>query len=204
MPQLLSRVEQQEMTRERLLDAAADVFARRGYHGAKVAEIAREAGYTTGAVYSNFDGKQGLFLALTDRQMERRMDAVAAIATAAGLPAGSEAMFAEQYEAFLDESGRWAFLFVEFWAQVRQDGLSAEWIERRDAMRDAIADAVASEAAARGRTLVLPAPQIAAAIRGVLNGLSFERAADPEQLPGEAAAWAVGSLLRAASKPNTG
>jgi len=54
-------------TRERLLDAAAKVIARDGYQGARLADVAREAGLTTGAIYSNFRDKQELFLAAFDR-----------------------------------------------------------------------------------------------------------------------------------------
>lgn len=61
------REEQKALTRQRLLDAAETVFARRGFHGASVEEIAREAGATTGALYSNFAGKEDLFLALFER-----------------------------------------------------------------------------------------------------------------------------------------
>lgn len=202
MARVLSRHEQQERTRERLLDSAGAVFARRGYHGAKVAEIAREAGYTTGAVYSNFDGKRGLFLALADREIAKRVEVVGAIATAAELFETNRDEIGAHFEQFLDESGRWAFLFVEFWSQNgREDELAPEWRERRDAVRRVLADAIESEATARGRTLVLPAAEIAMAIRATLNGLTFDRAVDREELPGRAAAWAIGSLLRAASKP---
>lgn len=48
---------------ERLLAAAAQVFAERGYDGAGVAEIARRAGVTTGAIYSRFSGKAELLVA---------------------------------------------------------------------------------------------------------------------------------------------
>ena len=54
-------------TRERLLEAAAKVIARDGYQGARLADVAREAGLTTGAIYSNFRDKQELFLAAFDR-----------------------------------------------------------------------------------------------------------------------------------------
>ncbi|MCC5951639.1 MAG: TetR/AcrR family transcriptional regulator [Acidimicrobiia bacterium] len=47
-------------TRARLVAAAADVFAERGYDKAGVAEIARRAGLTTGAIYSRFSGKAEL------------------------------------------------------------------------------------------------------------------------------------------------
>ncbi len=43
--------------------AARTVFLRRGFHGASLDEIAEEAGYTKGAVYSNFAGKDDLYLA---------------------------------------------------------------------------------------------------------------------------------------------
>lgn len=58
----LTREESQAQTRGRLLDAARTVFAGRGYHGASVEEIAEEAGYSKGAVYSNFESKEEIFL----------------------------------------------------------------------------------------------------------------------------------------------
>lgn len=60
-----------ELTREALLDAAAEVFARRGYDGGTVEEIAAAAGFTTGAIYSNFGGKEDLFLAVLDERNAR-------------------------------------------------------------------------------------------------------------------------------------
>ncbi len=54
------RVEATEETRRRLVEAAIDVFARRGFDRANVSEIARAAGFTTGAIYANFQGKTQL------------------------------------------------------------------------------------------------------------------------------------------------
>jgi AcrR family transcriptional regulator len=54
-------------TRARLLDAAYELFAKRGLHGATLADVARRAGMTTGAIYGNFKGKEELFLAVFDR-----------------------------------------------------------------------------------------------------------------------------------------
>src|SRR5918999_3972844 len=59
-------------TREELLDAAARVFARRGFHGASVEAVCEEAGFSTGAVYSNFGGKEDLFLSLYEERIQRR------------------------------------------------------------------------------------------------------------------------------------
>ncbi|HUF33999.1 MAG TPA: helix-turn-helix domain-containing protein [Acidimicrobiales bacterium] len=47
-------------TRERLLAAAFEVFAEKGYAGTRVQEIAARAGFTTGAIYANFAGKAAL------------------------------------------------------------------------------------------------------------------------------------------------
>lgn len=56
-----------EATRTRLLDAAAEVFAELGLDGASVETICERAGFTRGAFYSNFDSKDALILALTER-----------------------------------------------------------------------------------------------------------------------------------------
>ncbi|WP_052666351.1 TetR/AcrR family transcriptional regulator [Nitriliruptor alkaliphilus] len=59
--------------RARILEAAAEVFAERGYDGARVQEIARRAGMTTGAIYAHFAGRHDLLLAATD--LHARTDA---------------------------------------------------------------------------------------------------------------------------------
>ena len=62
----LTRAEQQSRTRAALVVSARRVFGRDGFNGANLAAIAREAGLTKGAVYSNFDSKADLFLAVLD------------------------------------------------------------------------------------------------------------------------------------------
>jgi AcrR family transcriptional regulator len=60
--------------REKLVSAAAEVFAEKGYEGAGVAEIARRAGYTTGAIYGRFTGKAELLLAAIEAHSESELD----------------------------------------------------------------------------------------------------------------------------------
>jgi AcrR family transcriptional regulator len=60
-----------QLTRDALIDAATEVFVRRGFEGASLDEIAETAGFTRGAIYKNFDGKEDLFLAVFDRVNER-------------------------------------------------------------------------------------------------------------------------------------
>jgi hypothetical protein len=67
-----------EQTRAQVLDAALAVFLRRGFHGASLDEIAEEAGYTTGAVYSvaTWAGRWGVELALPAREVVRGIYAI--------------------------------------------------------------------------------------------------------------------------------
>lgn len=70
-----SRQDLQQETRDTLVIAARAVFAESGYHAATLEAIAREAGYSKGAVYSNFAGKAELFLAVMDANMEAAVTA---------------------------------------------------------------------------------------------------------------------------------
>lgn len=63
-----------QMTRDALLDAAEDVFVKRGVTGAALEEIAAEAGFSRGAIYDHFGSKDDLLLAVLDRFMERQLD----------------------------------------------------------------------------------------------------------------------------------
>jgi AcrR family transcriptional regulator len=72
-PRRLTRAQAKARTRERLLDAAGRVFAERGFTGATVEEIAESAGYSIGALYSNFAGKEELFLELLSARFAERL-----------------------------------------------------------------------------------------------------------------------------------
>ena len=71
----LTRERRRELTREALLDAATTVFAHRGYLAGTLEEIAEAAGFTQGAIYSNFANKQELFLAVVERRNTRLLAA---------------------------------------------------------------------------------------------------------------------------------
>lgn len=198
----LTRPEKQARTRKRLIDAAARVFGRRGYRQAAVEEIAAEAGHTTGAVYSNFGSKEGLFLALADREVAERLAEVRAVMEAAARPEDLGAEVAEQFRAFIARDPQWPLLFYEFWSSgVRDPRLREEFDRRRHEVRDAIAEALEAVARGQGMRLRYPADQLAGAIAAVINGLAFERAADPESTPHELVAFSVWSMLEAACVP---
>ena len=70
LPDPISRRDRQRQTREAIVFAARAAFAEAGYHGARLDRIARAAGFSKGAVYSNFAGKAELFLAVLDKDIE--------------------------------------------------------------------------------------------------------------------------------------
>ncbi|MED3971723.1 TetR/AcrR family transcriptional regulator [Priestia megaterium] len=74
MPKRLTMEEKKKQTIEMLLNSAEVVFSKKGYNGASVDEIAEEAGYSKGAVYSNFTNKENLFLALYDRRFNNQLE----------------------------------------------------------------------------------------------------------------------------------
>lgn len=71
VPERWTPERRRQQTREVLLDSASQVFAERGFEGASLEDIAERAGYSRGAIYKNFGGKEELFLAVNQRHNER-------------------------------------------------------------------------------------------------------------------------------------
>jgi AcrR family transcriptional regulator len=186
------------MTRERLLGAAARVLARRGYHGASLAEIAAEAGYTVGAVYSNFDGKEDLLLALVEQQSLRIAERIVA-ATADSKDAMAKLRRgADEWIAFLDEQPELYAVFVEFWTvSVRKPVIAERNAELWGAVRRAIGSLIEQHARALGRTLTLPAEQVGAAVMALGDGLAIQRLEGSDAIPDELLATLLAALVPA-------
>lgn len=107
------RDEQRERTRAELLDAASEVFAAHGFNGASVDQVAERAGFTKGAVYSNFSSKEELFVALLDLQLDRTIDILETVLR--DVPAEERAAGGARWQAELPVlDGRWFLLEAEF------------------------------------------------------------------------------------------
>ena len=103
------------MTRQHLLEAAAMVFARDGFQASSLDDIAATAGFTKGAVYSNFKSKDDLFLAVLDDRFERSRAAIR------GVLDTPEARSPEKWKPLVASAVReslwddnWTMLFLEF------------------------------------------------------------------------------------------
>ncbi len=180
-PARLDRQQRREQTRDRLLDAASDVFAKRGYTAASLDDVAQAAGYTKGAVYSNFASKADLFMAL----IERRIAAQAA--PAALRDATLDQMVADlERQAATSESfdPGWLLLATEFWTSAMRDErvrrAVAEQYERARTITSAVFEEKFREAGAEPPM----APRDLAIVAEALGiGLGFQHALDPDAVP---------------------
>lgn len=105
-------------TRDRLLDAAADVFCERGYDGTTVAEVARRAHLTTGAIYANFRDKAELLLQTIERGSSEVVHDMEAARDAGASPADRLLLMARRMVSEPDSTER--LLFVEMFSAARR------------------------------------------------------------------------------------
>jgi AcrR family transcriptional regulator len=196
-PKRLNRYQRKALTRASLIDAARAVFARRGFHGASLEEIAEEAGYSTGAVYSNFAGKEELFLAVLDEHIARRLRAVEEAVAQADTPRERARAGARNWMEFLREDPDWYPLFIEFWAYALRDPeLRPRVAERFAAFPRANAQLVVDGMRETGVRL----PDDVARSAGILltalsDGLALMKVMDADAVPDELFGEALAFLL---------
>jgi AcrR family transcriptional regulator len=198
----MTREQSKAITRERLLGAARTVFARGGFHGASVEEIASEAGYSTGALYSNFDGKEDLFLALMDREIEghaREIEqAVGARASIAERATGG----ARQWMTMIEREPELLLLFMEFWAYGVRDARMRPKVAARFAqVREMLTKLIADGTREFELELEIPAEQLAVAIDALGDGIARQKLADPEAVPDDLMGRVLALLLAGATRP---
>ncbi len=109
----LRQRERTELTCQKILSSAQDIFARDGFQVAKLEEIAARAGYTRGAFYANFQSKEELFLAVAGQQIS---DLVSTVLQAVRSKSALEPKCRELLRAIKESSEvrTWALLLIEF------------------------------------------------------------------------------------------
>jgi AcrR family transcriptional regulator len=201
----LTREQSRANTRGRLLTAARSVFARSGFHGASVEEIASEAGFSTGALYSNFEGKEDLFLVLMEREIdEHAQEIVAAVRERASISERA-AGGARQWMTMIEREPEALLLFMEFWAYGVRDArvrpkVAARFAQMRQVLTGLIADGVRDFEL----ELTIPAEQLAVAIDALADGIARQKLADPDAVPDELMGTVLSLLLGAVTRPAGG
>ncbi|ROR80649.1 transcriptional regulator, TetR family [Plantibacter flavus] len=160
-----------QRTRERLVDAAYEVFAEFGVHAASVEQISERAGFTRGAFYSNFDSKEELFFALESRENQLRLDRLEA-----GLQAVSPSLLdaAGRYtegslealiRAFLElqpDDRRWCLVQSEFRMLAMRDAdVAARYLQHQESAGRQLAAWLDQAAGLAHVRFTIPTPDIA-------------------------------------------
>ena len=176
----LTRSESQARTRELLVATARTMFLRDGYAATSLEKVAEEAGFSKGAVYSNFEGKDALCLAVLDTLHRDVADAV--LGSFSGAATLDEALetFDMWAEARLGDPD-WSALEAEFTARSRRDPELRTALEERNLrIRRMIAEALRTTCERHGLTLPMDEDDLASALLSLGIGLGVQRALNPD------------------------
>jgi AcrR family transcriptional regulator len=183
MSDRLSRAEQTERNRALLLAAARKVFLERGYHRASVDQIAAAAGLSTGAVYSQFDGKADLFLTLLEARIAER---------AAGNARAVEDLAGDQgigrlleHAARVDQADpEWGLLVIEFRVHAARDPeLGRRYAAVHQRTLAGMQRAITGIYQRAGEPPPLPPAELARLVVAVGAGARLEQVAGPGSSP---------------------
>ena len=183
-------------TRRRLLQAAGDVFAQRGYDRASLDDVAAAAGLTKGAVYSSFAGKDDLVYALMRERIDERLALVKEAVERQGTIGDITRDAGSGLAQLMSSQRDWHLLFIEFWARaVRDPTLHDEFVYERRFVRGVIAQFLEAQAEQAGINLPAPADQLAVAVLALSNGIAIEHLADPDTVDPSTFGVILGLLL---------
>jgi len=197
----LTRVERAAANRALVLAAARGVFLARGYHGATLEQIADEAGFSKGVVYSQFESKADLFLALLEARVEERaaenVRVARSLAGAGGLQALLEHLTRED-----QASAGWLLLVIEFRVHAARDPvLSRRYAAVHARTVEAVAQALATVVARDGEEPAAAPPRLAELALALSTGTTLERAANPDAFGGPRVAGQLAHVLESAAWP---
>lgn len=181
-PKRLNRQQKREQTRRDLIKAAGEVFAKRGFHAASVDEIAEQAGYSKGAVYSNFDSKEDLFVALMEAYNQMRLEAATMeISTAAQTVDERIELGAKTLAALVHADRLVLQLTVEYWSNAsREPGLRKKLVAYERKSSAGVADLIERQLQDLDLTPALPANQVAEILLALADGFLLRRSLDSE------------------------
>lgn len=174
----LSRKRRQ--TQARLLDAALDAFAERGFYGTSVEEVCERAGFTRGAFYSNFSTKEELFVALYNRQADGILATLTDLAPAAG---GSLDVVLAELVAAIPQDRRWFLVNTEFALHaVRDPAAGAAYAAARARVRASFAARFEEVLARFDRASAVPVDDLIRWLFAVHDGGLAQSYVEPELL----------------------
>jgi AcrR family transcriptional regulator len=198
----LTRAQTKARTRARLLEAAARVFADKGFGRGSVEEIAESAGYSTGALYANFGSKDELFIELlAGRTGFRQAEAATIVADQDGSLDEARSALNRFLEDVSDEDADLAPLQAELWLYaIRRPELLEQFATQFRANRGSLAAVLADRARAREQPESTPFSDLATVVIALFQGLVQLRRTNPELVPADLYGTAVHWLFTGVNK----
>jgi AcrR family transcriptional regulator len=180
----LSRAEQNDRNRALLLAAARRVFLERGYYAATLDQIADEAGFSKGAVYSRFASKADMFLALLEDRIAERAGQNARLAgELAGT--GNFAALLELAERAERGAPGWRLLVTEFRVHAARDPeLNRRYAALHMRAVDGVAQSFTAVSKDGGSDFPVPPRQLAELWLTIETGRALEQIANPDAFGG--------------------
>ncbi len=194
--QRLTREEKKARTRERLIEAAARVFAEKGFAATSLDEVADAAGLTKGAVYSNFENKEDLVAAVLKAHQDRQTG-IRDVATAAGTLEEQQAVAGRLLSESIARERDAFMLFLDFTAYaLRNPAVYADYLKRHRAGRNEIASML-EENVSGGEQFKTDSDRAALIFQVIVNGIGIEKLIDPDGVPDDLFARLLPVLLEA-------
>jgi AcrR family transcriptional regulator len=193
----LTRQESQARTRTLLLEVAATEFLAHGYAATSLERVAETAGFSKGAVYANFAGKEELCLAVLENHYFALLQRFLGEFAAGGDTIEQRLAVLEQWWDVFVADEAWQLLALEFAVQTRHNPkVQAQLVERERMMRMAITALLSQQISQLGVTPVLPPDQLGVVLVAVVGGIAVQRLLDPT-IPASLITDAVRALFRA-------
>lgn len=172
-----------QMTRQHLLVAAAQVFSERGFHGASLDEVAARAGFSKGAVYSNFQNKEDLFFAVLEWIYSRAMESLKETLRSSAVPSESRlADFADLIKRPVGPAvADWSILYEEFHLYALRNPAARARLAELDRQDVAeVARVIEGERQSLGFRPLESAADAARIVIALMNGVSMMRSLDED------------------------
>ena len=183
-----TRDEKRARTREGLLDAAERLFCSQGFHATSLDAVADAAGYTKGAVYSNFASKEDLFLAVHERRAGR---AASALRHALGAAPDARDELRSTLRDTVERRGRddgWLAVFFEFWAHVlRHPELRERFRAIHRAGLQPLLEGLEQVAGDRRAALAYEPQRTLELVAAIANGLALLNLTEPDAVDADLA-----------------
>ncbi len=164
--------QKQAETRSKLIDAAMSAFLSRGYKAASMEEISDRAGFSTGAIYSNFAGKEGLFIACLDQRTEKQMRMWAEFFTGAQESGVQPDSLGKMLVEVLPEQ-RWRRALLEFQVSALSESSTRRLLEGQRRWQGVVTRLLQVYCDSNGLTSAISLEAVAESLASLADGLSL-------------------------------